>query len=574
MRLYYYIILATILVFTSCRQDEVLNQQTIDPIIDQVEYFIIEVHGIVQDENQVGLSNTKITVNDKVVMTDELGIFTLDNVQASQYGLHIKAEKEGYFTGGEHVFPGKVDTYKTIITLASQSLIDVFSSENGYIHQDPNGALISIPPNGISSGGQLYSGEVNISFRHFPPEEEITYAYMPGALIAVNALQELQILKTFGMVAVELTDPQGNELNIADGSSASIKFPLQSESLATAPEEIPLWHFDEQNGLWVEEGIANLVGNIYEAEVSHFSWWNCDVPFFFTDFCFTVENEQGVPLQNVDYSMTSQEIGTATGNTGVARLQCKLVPIDDDLTFNIMNSCNEIIYSVNLGSFDNSTDGVYNITIPTDQFEFRTIDISGTAVDCDLNPISLGNIILKAGNQVYFEELNLSNTSYNFSILECANPLTEVTITANSLDALLQETKTIEITADVDNYEVDFTTCESLEEIMTVANLFGDSELFLSCEARNNPTETLITAKLSPDNKEANLILGIKGNTIGEFTGNVIISGISWEDSLLTGQDLDEASFTITDYGEVGGYIVGSGTYRDITIQFSAKRTH
>ena len=38
--------------------------------------------------------------------------------------------------------------------------------------------------------------------------------------------------------------------------------------------EFFLWYFDEDAGLWKEEGSATLSGNVYTANVSHLSYWN------------------------------------------------------------------------------------------------------------------------------------------------------------------------------------------------------------------------------------------------------------------------------------------------------------
>jgi hypothetical protein len=44
------------------------------------------------------------------------------------------------------------------------------------------------------------------------------------------------------------------------------------------PATIPLWYFNEETGLWVEEGIAERKGNVYVGKVKHFSWHNLDYP--------------------------------------------------------------------------------------------------------------------------------------------------------------------------------------------------------------------------------------------------------------------------------------------------------
>jgi hypothetical protein len=53
---------------------------------------------------------------------------------------------------------------------------------------------------------------------------------------------------------------------------------IPDKQLSTAPATIPLWYFDEDKGVWQEEGSATKQGNKYIGTVSHFTDWNCDEP--------------------------------------------------------------------------------------------------------------------------------------------------------------------------------------------------------------------------------------------------------------------------------------------------------
>ena len=63
-------------------------------------------------------------------------------------------------------------------------------------------------------------------------------------------------------------------------------------------QSIPMWHFDEDQGTWVEEGEATLVNGEYEATLAHFSFWNYDVPSNFIHLSGSVFNG-GVPVQGM-----------------------------------------------------------------------------------------------------------------------------------------------------------------------------------------------------------------------------------------------------------------------------------
>ncbi len=63
---------------------------------------------------------------------------------------------------------------------------------------------------------------------------------------------------------------------MAPDSVATIEFLITEEQRPGAPDSLPLWHFDEEQGLWVEAGVVRKEGLTYRAEVGHFSWWNCE----------------------------------------------------------------------------------------------------------------------------------------------------------------------------------------------------------------------------------------------------------------------------------------------------------
>jgi uncharacterized protein YfaP (DUF2135 family) len=65
-----------------------------------------------------------------------------------------------------------------------------------------------------------------------------------------------------------------------------------------APATIPMWWFDEDAGVWREEGAATLEGNVYTADVAHFTTWNWDLPL--DDVCMvsgTVRTDTGNTVQ-------------------------------------------------------------------------------------------------------------------------------------------------------------------------------------------------------------------------------------------------------------------------------------
>ena len=99
---------------------------------------------------------------------------------------------------------------------------------------------------------------------------------MPGAdLMAIANDGDTVPLISYGMVNVEMSDEDGNPLQLKDGCEAYLKYPAPKEF--TSHDTIPLWYFNEESGLWVEEGYSTRQGDEYVGSVRHFTWWNCDI---------------------------------------------------------------------------------------------------------------------------------------------------------------------------------------------------------------------------------------------------------------------------------------------------------
>ena len=187
-------------------------------------------------------------------------------------------------------------------------------------------AQVVLPAGGLVDGnGTAASGAVTVEVTPINPATEPES--MPGNFTAAGNGTPVQI-ESFGALNVNLRDASGRALNIASGRSATVRIPLASRA-ASAPATIKLYWFNEQTGLWVEEGTATLAGTApnqyYEGTISHFSTWNADIPYQTIEIGGCVEDANttrvpGVTVQSagVDYSGTSRAVTDATGRFQLA----------------------------------------------------------------------------------------------------------------------------------------------------------------------------------------------------------------------------------------------------------------
>ena len=99
----------------------------------------------------------------------------------------------------------------------------------------------------------------------------------PGAFEGKNTNGETVLFGSYDLISLVFKDVSGNVLNLADGATATLTFP----SIASLKEEniIPLWYYDYTQGLWTEEGYAELQSDgTYKGDVSHLGTWSLSVP--------------------------------------------------------------------------------------------------------------------------------------------------------------------------------------------------------------------------------------------------------------------------------------------------------
>ena len=149
---------------------------------------------------------------------------------------------------------------------------------------------------------------------------------------------DFTLLTSYGMMAVELIDASGSKVQLAEGKLATLSFPIPEAARASAPQEIPLWHFSEA-GVWVEEGFAERRGNMYVGEVSHFTFWNCDIPTQAIELCGRVVFEAlargGVRSRPLAIGIESSRWGSRRSYVDSTGAVCGLVPANEPLILRV-----------------------------------------------------------------------------------------------------------------------------------------------------------------------------------------------------------------------------------------------
>ena len=565
------LLLPSVLFLGSCRED-VMTGETETPLPpDEVpEFYELNMTGRVVDEAGQGIADAAVTIGSSEVVTDAYGFYAVDGVLAPETGLYIRATKEGYFVGGtQHnpVLDKSIASAEAFITLAAYTEMSTFDSGIGVFWTLQDGSSLEIPADAFTREGEPYSGSVLVNMKWLDPTAPQTSTLMPGALLGQTLSGELQLLQTFGMLGVEMSDPAGQPLQIAEGQTATLKFPLPSGLASDAPNEIPLWHFDEQEGVWIEEGSATKNGNEYIGEVSHFTWWNCDVPGEYTYLCLNFFDENGDPVTNAEYCIVSTTWGTASGELFGSNTVCNLAPANENLTLSMKDNCGDEYFSVDLGSFPEGVadQDVSVISQPT----LGTMTLSGTLLDCSNNPVTHGFVSVETGYGT-FSDVSIDNGAYSITFTVCDANLTEATVIGVDLNDL-KESNPQPITFDysLSSASLDITACDAvIEASLIIITDAGEVLEFSTCEARVTYKEILITADDSNGPNDEQAVIGVQGFSVGVHDANFFGS---WSSDVLEGS-ADGFQIEITQYEDVGGQIIGSFTHDGATGTFIADR--
>ncbi len=382
--------------FISCEDDIVTIDNIPDVIPDTIRFNQNEVtqieneklikvlptseistflRGIIADEEGHPLEGATVSYENISVVTDEKGEFIFGEIMLNEQFAFIKASKKGYLKGSRTFAPTPNALNTVSIQLLDEKAASKFDTEQGARLTIDTDINLNFPANSIiKADGGIYKGNVNVYARYLAPTAENLGLIMPGSMVGLEEDGELTALISHGMLNVELRDNLGNNLQIAGGKKVEIDLPASADS----PKTIPLWHFNETYGLWVESGTATKVGDRYIGEVTHFSTWNLDTKETPFDVDVILKDEDGTLITNQTVNIFSGErdlLGT--------------VHTDGNGTFTLLrapqNLIFEVVFPCNI-SFEIESDisvGMVELVIDLSNTSIRNYTFSGVLEDCD-----------------------------------------------------------------------------------------------------------------------------------------------------------------------------------------------
>lgn len=414
-----------LLALSACRKnvdDVIITDEPYLPHVIEFEPVVSLVQGsltgFVVDADGSPVEDAQVQLGSQQTNTDAYGHFFFRNIQMNSKGQFLTVNKAGFFEGSRRFFPLAGEESRVKIALLPKTFSHSFESQLGATVEANGGAQVIFPPSAIrTANGDAYTGTVQVAAFWMDPSSTDILDQMPGNLQGISTSATEVALATFGMIAVELQSPSGQKLNIAQGSKATLSMPIPASMQATAPAVMPLWSFYNGYGLWVEEGEATRQGNRYVGDVSHFSFWNCDLPYTYVDFSAQVVSASGNPLTNMKVQVRIASSGWIVGYdyTDMNGYMTGKLPEGVELILEVFDICGNLVHTENIGPFTGITDlGIIEVDGTTSE-----TNITGMAENCDGELVENGLAIVQVGTSFFYHYF--SDGSFNLTLLSCSS---------------------------------------------------------------------------------------------------------------------------------------------------------
>lgn len=563
-----YVILVCFTLFTSCNRDddyEINNTNNSNFSENFGNVVTKDFMGRIIDINNNPISSVAIKIGDKTAITDINGMFIINGASVYQKFAYISAKKAGFLDGSRSLVPS-IGVNNVNIMLLNDNPTTAINTGVASEVSLSSGTKVNFDGFFQDASGATYSGVVQVSLKELKSSNPDIDKIMPGMLYAQRTNNQAAVLETFGMLNVQLTGSGGQKLQIADGHSAQITMDIDVTQLSSSPTTIPLWHFDEENGYWIEEGFATKTGNKYVGTVSHFSWWNYGAPFDQANLVVNVVDSNNNPISNVRVNIFQS--GTATLRGGITNILGQIagiIPANETLNMVVADICGATIFSSSsIGPFPtNSTTSIPNIVIPIS----LTTSVVGSLNKCDGTNVTNGYLQFKYNTDNSSNFIPVTNGNVNFKTIVCS--------ASNAFTLQGYDYDTLNTTG-VLNYTYN-------NPVTNIGNISACNTIteFISYQIDNNPVELLLSninadyyiAGAQPTNGLT--ISAQNNNNTLYLLGNTNFMGVYDTSSLRIGATFGSINaltpnnvvFNINSYAAIGQYvdITFNGTYTDTT---------
>ncbi|WP_343307950.1 carboxypeptidase-like regulatory domain-containing protein [Chitinophaga niabensis] len=404
------------------------------------EMVTASIQGRVLDESGRLVDNITVKTLDASTITNKEGEFRFDKVNLDKTNAFVYAEVTGYFKTGKTFTPQTGNTGFTEIQLIRKNKITAVPSASPGLVTFETRNTIQLPDNGMINKTQKtpYQGEISIFASYIDPATLKNTSKRPGGNYGYDRSGKKKALRPYGMLAIELEGTGGEKLQLANGKTAVIKIAIPASMAPTAPASIPLWYFDEEKGIWKEEGTATKQGDVYTGTVSHFSFWSADMPEEMINLSMQFKNTEDKPFSfhRMRISETGNDSSYIYLYTDSSGRINTAVPRNKELRVRLYSTCMNELKNFTVPPMAEDKD--LNL-LTVDALTTRYAIIRGKVTTCDGTPLRKGYALIQQKNGHSRMPLD-EQGQYMARILICQG--TEATIAVIGVDTLNKQEST------------------------------------------------------------------------------------------------------------------------------------
>ena len=459
--------ISTTAIFHSCVKEE---EHSIYPTyvpFDGKETITTTITGLVVDENNLPINGSEVYLKVgntfEVTTTNQRGRFSYINVEVAREGAFLKVHQMGKFEAFRKMNVIENGYSYTKIKLLDKNIVGFISAIDGGTINHSSNAQIDLPANGVRyESGSDYTGNIEVAMSWIDPTTEDLTSRMVGDLSGIDKEGKKVVLGTFGMLNVELLNDNGEQLQLKEGKSAMLSFPVPAEIRSQAPSIIPLWYYDEESETWIEEGVATLQGGFYVGEVGHFSSWNVDTKgesIVVKGKVVTNINEEEVikPYLQIFVSVDGvQRAGGFLDDTGA--FEFYNFPANTAFTLTFLDGCDNVLSEKNYNPLTNDTDLG---TIVIKDVELHNLIIKGIGRSCNGDLLSEAYIQVTLDGQLQNYSLEEDGT-FEFNTTLCRDKSAVIELIDITNKKLNHQTISVNIENDLIDMGI-LTTCENVD---------------------------------------------------------------------------------------------------------------
>ena len=244
-------------------------------VVDRDSHLPIAGADVVIEGAPATTNEARTTTNEGThTTTNAAGAFQLTVKEDPRYVLSV--ERPQYALLSRAFYSGATNLLLEM-DRAHRQVIDARQG-GGVVDEGKRGSSsVTLPPNAlVDRKGVAVTGPVNVDIHAYDLELRNP---IPGDMSGINSDGKDVRLETYGALHVQVTDGDGQELQLAPGATAFITIGIDPSMLPIAPPKIPLLVYDKTTGYWKQEGEFVRSDISYTASVRHFSVFNADTVF-------------------------------------------------------------------------------------------------------------------------------------------------------------------------------------------------------------------------------------------------------------------------------------------------------